>query len=38
MAVEIGAEAAQIPEMEYITELPLQCGSILEARFVYVKT
>ncbi len=25
MNVEIGAEAAQFPEKEYITELPWQC-------------
>jgi hypothetical protein len=25
MNVEIGAEAAQFPEKEYKTELPLQC-------------
>jgi hypothetical protein len=27
MNVEIGAEAAQFPEKEYIKELPLQCSS-----------
>jgi hypothetical protein len=26
MNVEIGAEAAQFPEKEYKTELPLQCS------------